>query len=176
MPRYQIFLNMIEFPGIVKRGRHALIALQDSHGKFVLSEKKGYPKGIKRFLGGGLDGKEDAAAGATRELAEETGLEVKPTDLRLLAEIEAHLTDGADTHLTFTTYLYYYQLQNQTIKAQDDIDGVAHLDEEQYYQLLRNFAALSKKVDDKVGFAWYDYGQLYGFIHRLAISEIRKIS
>lgn len=174
MARYQIYLNMIEFPDIVRRGRHALIMLQDAEGRFLLSEKKRYPKGIKRFVGGGLDQKEDAAAGAARELAEETGLQIKPAQLKPLAEIEAHLVDGADTRLTFTTYLFYYQLSvDQHIKAQDDIDGVAQLTEEQYYQLLHAYEQLPKTVDDTFGFAWYDYGQLYGFIHRLAINELR---
>lgn len=175
MKQYDIHLNVIELPPIFKRGHHVLVLLQNDKQEFILATKDIYPKGISRMVGGGLDQDEKPAVGAARELAEETGLSVKSKDLTYLAEVTAHITDATDEHVTFTTHVFFYNLGAQTITPQDDIKAVASLDEEKFFQLLHSYEQLPKTIDDKHGFAWFDYGQLYGFIHRLAINELRLV-
>jgi len=175
MKDYQIYLHMIEFPPIVKRGQHVLILLQNAVGEFVLANKDIYPKGISRMVGGGMDAGEDPAVAAARELAEETGIEIKPKALTPLARIAAHITDATDDQLTFVTHLFYYNLGEHLVQPQDDIKSVTNLTEEKYFELLRRYEQLPRTINDKHGFAWFDYGQLYSFIHRLAINEFRHL-
>lgn len=175
MKDYQIHLQMIEFPPIVKRGEHALILLQNAAGEFVLATKDIYPKGISRMVGGGMDAGENPDVAAARELAEETGIQVKPKAVTHLATVTAHITNAIGDQLTFVTHLYYYNLGEQIVTPQDDIKAVTALSEEKYFELLHRYEQLPKTIDDKHGFAWYDYGQLYGFIHRLAVSELRDL-
>lgn len=176
MKHYQLHLNVNEFPPVLQRGHHVLVFLQNSAGEYILANKDIYPKGISRMLGGGMDKGEDPAVAASRELEEETGLKVPPAELTPLIQFTAHITDATDDHVTFITYLYYYNIGEQIITPQDDIKGVTTLSEEKYFELLHRYEQLPKTIDEKRGFAWYDYGQFYGFVHRAAINELRLVS
>lgn len=175
MKEYHLHLNVIEFPPSFKRGELALILLKNSSGQYVLGNKDIYPKGISRIVGGGIETGEDPATAAARELQEETGLVAQPKDLTGLARVEARITNATDEHVTFITHVFFYNLGEQIITPQDDVKSAALLDEERYFELLHRYENLPKTLDEKFGFAWFDYGQLYAFIHRLAINEVRHL-
>ena len=73
------------------------------------------------------------------------------------------------------TYLFHYNVGNQTLHPTDDLDGVRELTKEEFEQLIQRFHQLPKEVDPTLGFAWYDYGQLYGAIHQIALEEFQRV-
>lgn len=156
------------------RGHHVLICLRDVEGNYLLGHKKIYPLGISRFVGGAIEGVEQPTIAAGRELAEETGLNLPTERLTHHSSIIASITDQHDRSVTFTTYLYQAVLsptEVQQLQASDDIDDIVTLNQPEFAQLVINYDKLPTTIDPDAGFAWADYGQLYGFIHSLVKPE-----
>ena len=171
----QLTMALATIPPVFKRKRHALILLRNAQGDFILGEKKHYPKGIVRMVGGGLDEFEDPHAGAARELTEETGLLVVPDHLIPLAEIKSELSEPSGNIWSFVTYLFLYELNNQQIRPQDDVDGLIEITPAQFQELVSRFETLSEDMHPEMKFRWSDYGKLYGKIHQLAFDLAREI-
>lgn len=170
---YHFSFSFDVIPPVLQRGRHALIVLRDTDGKFVLGAKNIYPEGIVRFVGGGLDDAEPAEIGAARELEEEVGVRVDPPELRLLAEITADIISPERT-MPFTTFLFFYDLGDVELHPADDLDGIVHLTLEEMKQLINHYAHLPKEIID-IGdggnpFRWSDYGAYYGKVHQIALN------
>jgi len=172
-------LNVQTMPPIFLRKRHALILVRDQNGKFVLGSKNIYPQGIDRLVGGGIEPDEDPQEGAARELAEELGLELRPDELvplaKVTAEIKAEIKHEA-RDITFVTYIYFFQVADQVLEPDDDLDGLAYLTEAELLSLIKAYQKLPKTIDSKEGFAWFDYGQLYSQIHQIALDEYLKLA
>ncbi len=166
-------------PAVMKRGRHALIVLQDEHGNYILGVKDIYPQGIYRLIGGGLDDGEDPQVGASRELEEEMGIHTQPSDLSHLATITAKIHETTtNKHYSFTTYLYHVRANTSDLHPADDLDGMKAFSKEEmidlinrYNQLPSDLAVVAKQHDGKAPaeFRWSDYGALYGRIHEIAL-------
>ncbi len=173
-------LTMDTVPPVAQRGKHVLILLRNSQKKFILGTKKHYPEGISRLVGGGMEGDEDPLFAAQRELEEETHYKAPLDDLKALAEIQSELTlsNSSNTQkpFLFTTYLFFLDIGDQSLKASDDLDGLAELSESEYLQLIANFYQLSKEQRPGQSFRWYDYGQLYGRIHQLAFDRLKALN
>jgi 8-oxo-dGTP pyrophosphatase MutT (NUDIX family) len=170
-------LELNSLPPIFKRQRHALILVGDDQGNLYLSQKKHYPAGVSRLLGGGLEEGEDPHIGAARELNEETGIMVNLEKLHPLVEIQAdlHVPHQETTH--FTVYLYFYQLGNQQMIPSDDVDKIVALSLAEYKKLLETYTQLSPEIpkDSQYKFAWADYGKLFGPIHQIALEETQAL-
>lgn len=175
METITLHLHFKTLPPIVTRNRHALIFVRTQDGKFVLGSKKYYPPNISRLVGGGIEQDEDPLQAAARELNEELNIEVPPTDLQGLATIIAKITHE-DQEIEFTTWLYFYQLKFSGITPGSDLDSLAYLTESEYIKLIDTYKHLSEELHPILGFAWSDYGALYGPIHQIALDEYLKLS
>lgn len=178
-PILNLNLTLDTLPPIMTRGEHVLILLVDEHHNLVLGDKKLYPPGIVRMVGGGTDG-EDPLTAAQRELAEEVGLELTPDQLIPLGTVVAHITSQKPSRqLTFTTYLFASHVTNHELVAADDLDGLKTLSIEEFNQLIQNFQALSPEIETldnpKLSFSWADYGKLYGQVHQWALERYQQI-
>lgn len=170
---HTLHLTMNIVPPVAKRGRHALILLENSAGHYLLGSKDIYPENIFRMVGGGIEEGEEPLPAAARELQEETGLTVPLDQLQHLSTITAELDEkSTGKHYTFVTDLYQTNIGDQVPHASDDIQALQELTRGDIQDLVHRYQALSKEVDADKGFAWYDYGQLYGAIHQIALDSI----
>ena len=166
-------------PPVMRRGRHALILLKDSNGLYVLGHKKVYPEGIVRMVGGGIDPNEDPQVGASRELHEELGIDVSPQQLTPLVEIIATV-EGPENEYTFVTFVYFYQLSDETLHPADDIEAIRALNRNEFEELIERFRNLPTELfgtekDPEYQFRWSDYGSFYAEVHASAVEESKRI-
>jgi len=175
MPIYSLALHMQKAPPIVKRNRHVLVLLQDLSDRFVLGKKKIYPKGIVRMVGGGAEKFEPFFKAATREVYEELHYYVGRKDLAELAQIFARITDDDGQVFNFRTAIYFAKLERKPLFPSDDLDGIARLTEPEYLHLIQQYKRLPKEIDPAFNFSWYDYGQLYSYIHQVAWEELQTL-
>lgn len=162
-------------PPVMRRGRHALILLQDKNGGYVLGHKKVYPEGIVRMVGGGIDPNEDPQLGASRELQEELGIAVSPQQLTPLVEIIAQV-EGPENEYTFITFVYFYQLIDEALHPADDIEAIRTLNRNEFKELIERFRNLPTELfgtvkDPEYQFRWSDYGSFYAEVHASALEE-----
>jgi 8-oxo-dGTP pyrophosphatase MutT (NUDIX family) len=175
MQKYTLTLEVQQIPQVARRGQHVLIAIQDEHGNYILGSKKVYPEHIYRFVGGGIEEGEDPVRAAARELHEETGIDANELELIHLAVVEALVTtphEAAATH--FLTHVFFYKLKGEVLQPSSDVQALQTLSPSEMEQLITLYGELPKIIDSQLGFAWYDYGQLYGYIHKIALTEIEK--
>ncbi len=168
-------------PAVMKRGRHALIAVKTETGNYILGAKDIYPQGVYRLIGGGLEKDEDPAVGATRELKEELGISYTPDQLQPLATVTAEIDEtSTGKHYTFVTYLFETTVERKLVKPADDLDGIKEFSLEQMQTLIHRYSDLSDELIQfqKPGdtrplepFRWRDYGKLYGKIHELVLKS-----
>lgn len=170
-------LSMAVVPPVAKRQRHVLILPRTARGHFILGRKQLYPAGISRMLGGGLEGNEQAQVGAVRELAEETGFQARADQLQPLATVIAQLTErSSGQYYRFETEIFLIRLPvDVSLKAGDDVDALVELSEPELRGLIQRYQELSPELDPDKGFAWYDYGQLYGPIHQIALDRSTQV-
>jgi 8-oxo-dGTP pyrophosphatase MutT (NUDIX family) len=163
-------LTLKTLPPVLARGQHVLILIWDpQQRKYILSRKNYYPTGMTRLLGGGRERDEEPLVAAQREFTEETGKNVNLKEIRELGLVTADIqVVGQPETIHFVTDVYAVEITRQEITPQDDVDEVVLLDDEAYDQLLETYEHLPQEIDPGRGFAWYDYGQYYGPVHRLA--------
>lgn len=174
MKHVALTFDMKVTPKVATRGEHALIMARDPEGRFVLGHKKIYPKGIVRFVGGGIEGEENALAGAHRELFEELGIYAYEKDLKELVEVKVNISEEGKQKHIFIVHLFLIELGLRGIQPSSDIDDVVRLTEYDMESLIQRYFLLPKKIDPKVNFSWYDYGQLFGNIHKIGLEAVRK--
>ena len=172
----QLHLTMNIVPPVAKRGQHALILLRNSRGEFLLGGKDIYPENIYRMVGGGMEDEEEPYTAAQRELLEETGLKVGIDQLYHLATIYAEIFEESKQKKThFATHVFYFNVGEYTLVPSDDINVLKALTESGLEDLIKRYLELPKAVDPDKGFAWYDYGQLYSPIHRIALDAAQEL-
>lgn len=174
-PTYPIKLTVQQFVPVMLRQRQALILVTNpTHTTFTLGRKKAYPEGICRLVGGGIEPNEDPRVGAARELAEELSISVTPEKLTPLAQIDAEITSLHDNStVSFLMYVYSITLTADQLTAADDLDELVSLDLASYSTLLDRYKSLPSQPTTQ-GFNWFDYGQLYGPVHAIALAEFQK--
>ena|SRR5579859_1786011 len=175
MKIFTIHLNVKKIPPIAERGRHVLILLQDVSDHYILGTKKMYPRGIVRFVGGGVEKHETFLQAARRELYEELKISCGLKEPHELVQIIAHLTDHEGKKAYFVTTVYFLELGLRGVLPASDLNGVVRFTDEQFQNLIDHYHQLSTRIDPELHFAWYDYGQLYGFIHEVAWREFQKL-
>ncbi len=165
-------MNVLEIPRVMLRGHHVLICLRDAAGNYILGKKSIYPTKIVRFVGGAIEGNEAPLEAGRRELLEETGLTLPEERLESVATVIASITDQHDRSVTFTTYLFLATLNADEVKslaAADDVETLVTLSPAEFNQLITDYAQLPMTIEGENDFAWGDYGQLYGYVHQLAV-------
>ncbi len=168
-------LQLTTIPPLMRRGRHALILVRNQEGNFILGRKQIYPPQICRMVGGGIEASEDPQVGAARELAEELHIDVPPENLIPLKKVVAEITCRQEK-ITFTTWLFFYQLEVEAIQADDDLDDVWALSEADLESLIARYGQLQgEDKDDNVEFKWQDYGRLYGPMHQIALDAFHGL-
>ncbi len=170
--KYELKIGVIKPFGNLYRKRHVLILCKDIDGKIILGGKEEYPEGICRLLGGGVEENESYENAAVRELGEEIGVDLDPKKLIPMALIDVRAMDGSKIY-SMATMLYFVQLNNNNIKAGDDVTDLLRYDEEQFSELIERFKNLKEDFWYKNEFSWHDYGKVYGFIHEVALKELR---
>ncbi len=174
MKHIALTFDMKVTPKVATRGEHALIMARDKEGRFVLGQKKIYPTGIVRFVGGGIEKDEDPLTGARRELIEELGVYANDRELKELVQVKVNISeDGKKKHL-FIVHLFLIDLGLRGVQPASDLDTVVRLTEYDLEDLVQKYFSLPKKMDPKVNFSWYDYGQLFGNIHSIGLDAVRK--
>lgn len=180
--QYSFRFSFDPVPPNLLRSRHALIVVKDVSGNYVLGRKNIYPKGIVRFVGGGIKNGEAPAMGAQRELFEELGLHVLAKKLRQLAEIHAEITSRGEKVL-FTTYLFFADIGNTKLKPSDDLDGIVHFTTEEMRDLIQKYTHLPSDLvtvkqphDVRESFRWSDYGAYYSQVHKIGLELTENVS
>jgi 8-oxo-dGTP pyrophosphatase MutT (NUDIX family) len=175
MHEYSFNYKFTHIPPIMKRGRHVLIVVKDTEGKFILGSKKIYPPDIYRFVGGGINQGEDIKLGAKRELEEELKIKIHEKDLELLAKFVVQVANDYEQH-RFETFLFILTvpLSSKTLTPSDDLDGIVYLTKKEVVDLAKRYKKLSHDLvdlgGDKAGlFSWSDYGEFYSEVHRIAM-------
>lgn len=173
---YKVKLVAQPFGNLRYRNRSVLILCQNKEGKFILGVKKGhYPPNIVRLVGGGVNGNETVIEAAKRELFEEMNVAIEND--RLAPLVQVNIT-GVYSGTIYKTqiYIFYCKLIKLTYVAGDDITDIMEYSEEEYQKLITRYFELK---DDQLytengdTFSWGDYGRVYGFIHRIALDELK---
>lgn len=173
---HKLTLSMEYVPQVAKRDRHALILLQNAAGNFLLGAKEIYPQNIYRMVGGGIEVGEESLPAAARELQEETGLTLPPDQLKHLSTITAEIDElRTGKHYTFVTDLFFANIGNQTLTPSDDIQGIQEVSPKEMQALIERYYELPTTIEKGNDFAWYDYGQLYGTIHQIALDTVQNV-
>lgn len=182
MQSFQLHFSFTHTPPVLRRGRHALILLQNENGEYILGAKNIYPRGIYRLVGGGIEGVEDPTEGALRELQEEFGLRYSKDQLRHLATITADIAESSTGKTyTFTTYLYFANCVQNELRPSDDLDGMETFTREEVNALVDRYYDLSDELihlkgkygdSDEWAFRWSDYGKYYGRVHEIAMELV----
>jgi 8-oxo-dGTP pyrophosphatase MutT (NUDIX family) len=156
------------------RKNYALILCQQAD-KFILGEKVNfYPAGISRMLGGGISEGESPIQGAVREMGEETGISLQPSDLEEIATVETQANTNIG-EMSMTTHIFYCQIdEGQKLNPSDDISGLSFLSLTELEDLIQKMLQLEGTYHSKgFSFEWRDYGAIYGYIHSLALKWLK---
>jgi 8-oxo-dGTP pyrophosphatase MutT (NUDIX family) len=175
MKEYQFNYQFSPIPKFMKKGKQVMIVLRNKKGNFILGAKNIYPKGIYRFVGGGVDDDTFEQA-AIRELREELEIDVSANQLTPLAKCIVNVTDGSEK-VYFETVLYLINLDRQKLQPSDDLDGIVELTKEEILQLAEQYKHLPTELIDLGGknpgiFRWSDYGIFMSEVHKIAMELV----
>lgn len=174
MPTFINNITLNSVFGNLYRSKHVLIVLIDPDGNYLLGSKpKFYPPGIYRLVGGGVEPNENSQEAAEREFTEELGMQPNPDKLQPLAKV---ITSGNYNSKLFTntTYLFKYQLDaEEELQAGDDIEELIECSPHKLKELIDNYQQLAPNnwliENGQKVHSWHDYGQMYSFIHQVAL-------
>jgi ADP-ribose pyrophosphatase YjhB (NUDIX family) len=173
--KYSIELIKEPFDNLKYRDRTILIVVQNSDSEYLLTCSNQYLKGIVRLPGGGVNKDEKLEDAAIRELKEEMNLEINLSELTELASVKITGT-YKNYEYKHTVYLYSLYSPQNIYKAGDDVSDIVAYSEKEYMTLVEKFFVLkdTNEINLKNTFSWEDFGKVYGFIHKVAISEFIK--
>ncbi|MCY4521438.1 MAG: NUDIX hydrolase [Caldilineaceae bacterium] len=139
----------------------------------LLHTKSYYPEQAYRLPTGGLAPGEDPVAGVVREVAEETGLEVRdqPAGLRTgcIADFAGLLTYGfrhrrLEREFTFASFMFAIQaprgMEPQVVDETEQIAGWMWCLPDDLHQVATDLCALKKRTPE-----WADWGRFRAAVH-----------
>lgn len=153
------------------RGHISLIILKQGDA-WILGRKEIYPDGIARLVGGGVEDGEELVVAAARELFEEVGVRVPTTQLVPLTTVRCSFEErSTGKKPVFQASLFFCELSSDTtLHPDDDLDDLWECSTEEFREIIGRFSTLNPDLkDSKTGFRWADYGEVYAFIHKLAL-------
>jgi len=162
--------------GNLYRKNHILVLIKDKDGKYILGQKKNfYADGTARMLGGGLNDGEDPQEAAKREIEEETKIDVDYNDLFSLGTVITK-ADTIEGIMYMNVNLFGLVLKDDvTFDPSDDISGIKAYSQQELEELIRNMFKLEGEFrNDKFYFLHNDWGNIYGFIHNVALRNFLK--
>jgi len=179
-PVFKNHINLSAVFGNMNRSEHVLIVLHNQKGDYWLGAKpKFYPPGIFRLVGGGVEAGESPSEAAIREAAEELQIKISVDDIKPLAKI---ITTGEFKGKTFknSTHLFEYIVADSSqLTPSDDIAYLQKMTIDELQQQIENYQNLSANdwfiAGDIYRHCWRDYGQMYGFIHQVAL-DLTKVT
>jgi len=164
--------------GNLFRKRCVLIAAANSKNKILLGNKKNFfPPKIARLLGGGVDEGENLLAAASRELFEEINIKVPRKNLKEIIKFEINAIDKRGRKYCNITHLYYANIGDKNHHSSDEVDSVVLLGIKDIEELAETYFTLPKTLwykGEEGEFCWYDYGQVYGVIHKELAKQLRR--
>lgn len=165
--------------GNLFRKKVALIVVENADGDFLVGTKPyQYPPTITRLLGGGVDEGEPEDVAAARELSEELGVTLDPSDLTSLLVITTNAEDAEGKHYTHETHIYYANIRDAQYEPGDDIKAIVKLSLDELYALGEAYEALPETLwynGHEGSYSWNDYAKLYGPAHKLSVEEVRSL-
>lgn len=120
---------------------------QDKVLLFKRSENKKKFPGFWSLPGGHLDEGEDALAAAIREVKEETGITIQPTDIKLKVVAFHHHLDRQETYIAFA---FAVTLSELPAKLLESDEGSSHWVEKDQAMSLENVFEPVKRYFDHV--------------------------
>jgi 8-oxo-dGTP pyrophosphatase MutT (NUDIX family) len=147
-----------------ERRGEVVLAIQRPDGQVLLHTKSFYPEETYRLPSGGIHPGEAVLSGVTREVHEETGLDV--TVERFLGLITYELRD-ADRRLPFASYVFLVSADDQPPVLQDSkerISGFRYVPP----QAMRQTAAALRALPDR----WAGWGCLRAPPHDLVAAAV----
>lgn len=138
------------------RNKEIISIIQNEGGAFLLITKEGYPKGVYRFPGGGIEKGEAPANAIVREAKEEFNREIEI--IKDLGKIETRITDK-DRALDFESYIFLIKPKTSLCLSEDK-EHIGY----KWVELsnLPEYIDCMKKLksDTKSGMNWKDWGSL----------------
>lgn len=176
---YKNTINLHAIFGNMYRPKHVLIVLRDIKGNYLLGAKPDfYPQNIFRLIGGGIDKGETPLNAAIREIKEELQIDVTSKDLKPLAKVE---TSGTFENklVKNNTYIFEYLIGDiNVLKPSDDIAYLETMSPYDVKNLIQRYKELSNdnwyEAEDGYKHCWSDYGEMYSFIHQIALELTRN--
>lgn len=179
MKRISLDIKVEKPFGNLFRKKVVLIVVENGDGDFLVGTKPyAYPPTITRLLGGGVDEGEHEDDAAVRELNEELGVTIDPSELTPLLVIMVNAEDAEGKHYKHETYIYYANIGDAQYEPGDDIKDVVKLSLDELYALGEAYEALPKTLwynGHEGSYSWSDYAKLYGPVHKLSAEEIRSL-
>ena len=171
MKEYTFNYSFSPIPQFMRKGKQVMIVLKNNEGNYILGTKHIYPKGIYRFVGGGVNKDEEFLSATIRELKEELGIEVTKQELTPLAKFIVEVIDN-QKKVHFETMLYHLSVCNRKLTPSDDLDGLIELTKDEVVELTERYKNLSTDLiniggNKKGSFRWSDYGIFMSEIHRI---------
>ncbi len=174
MTPHTFVINVQHLPPVAKRGQHVLVLLEDGNHDFVLGQKDIYPPNICRMVGGGVENGETSLKAASREVLEELGIGIPEEKFKHIGQVIFRISDRDENVYLFTTNIYWARLSEEGLIPSSDLNGIVRLEPAQMEALVERYALLPKKIDPLLKFSWFDYGQIYGPIHQIALQAVYK--
>jgi 8-oxo-dGTP pyrophosphatase MutT (NUDIX family) len=144
-----------------KRGE-VLFAIQ--HGKkYLVHTKKYYPNSAFRLLTGGIHKKEPVFDALTREVAEETSMQI--VDSQLFAILFYTFINGEKT-IPFVSYMFKVCPDNYIPVVQDDGENISDFQWANLSQMIKIISGLTNLPKD-----WKDWGKMRSIPHKILINN-----
>lgn len=179
MKRISLDIKVEKPFGNLFRKKVALIVVENMDGDFLVGTKPYlYPPTITRLLGGGVDEGEPEDVAAVRELGEELGVTIDPSELKPLLVITVNAEDAEEKHYKHETYIYHANIGDVPYEPGEDVKDIVKLSLDELYALGEAYEALPETLwyNGREGsYSWSDYAKLYGPVHKLSAEEIRSL-
>lgn len=149
------------------RSAEVCMVIRRPNGALLTATKTFYPAGAYRLLTGGIEPGERVLDALSREVYEETGLEVRVR--RLLAVVTYRPAGAAAADVRFTTFAFALDEVGGTLGATDTAERLAGYREIRPADLpavAARLEALPNETTADLGVTWRDWGRFRAVVHR----------
>jgi 8-oxo-dGTP pyrophosphatase MutT (NUDIX family) len=167
--RIAVTLEGTPFSPLTKDDRigEVCMVIRRPSGRLLTARKEFYPAEAFRLLTGGIGHGEPIEAALSREVAEETGLDVAVR--RFLAAITYRLLDHPDDAPDFATFAFLLDETGGTLAVADPherIDSFREVAPSDLLHLAERLDNLPDEADPEIEGRWRDWGRFRAVVHR----------